>query len=79
MDHGPAQHLSSSRDDDKGDICIAKNSDLLGLLEQPAPSFRIRRLSIREVLDPFYLYLPSPHLFFLLLLLMLLLLEEKNW
>jgi hypothetical protein len=49
-------------EDDEADLGIAKDAELLGLLEQPSPALRERHLPARRVVDPLDLYLPSPHL-----------------
>jgi hypothetical protein len=49
-------------EDDESDLGIAKDGQLLGLLEQPAPALREGHLPVRRVLDPLDDYLPSPHL-----------------
>jgi hypothetical protein len=49
-------------EDGEADLGIAKDGELLGLLEQPAAALGEGHLTARRAVDPLDLYLPSPHL-----------------
>lgn len=55
-------HLSRASKDNKRDMSIAENSDLLGLLHDPISPLWVGHLPVAWVLDPLDLNLPSPHL-----------------
>ena len=54
--------MAGAGEDDESDLRVAKDGELLGLLEQPAPALREGHLPARCVVDPLDFYLPSPHL-----------------
>ena len=62
---GVLVEASSAGEDEERDFSVSEHGEFVGLLEQPVHSLAEGHLSIRCVLDPLYLYLPSPHLFFL--------------
>lgn len=58
--------LAGAGEDEDGDLGVAEDADLPGLLDDPIPPLREGHLPIRRVLDPLDLDLPSTHLDFLL-------------
>jgi len=53
-------------EDNKSNLCIAKDGKLPGLLEQPISSLGESHLPARRIVNPFYDNLSSPHYLFLL-------------
>lgn len=53
--------LVSAGEYDNSNFSIAKDPQLLGLLQQTVPPLRKRHLPARRVIDPPYRDLPSPH------------------
>lgn len=53
---------STAREHDNGDLGIAENGELIGLLEEAVSSFRVSNLAIGGVLYPLDLDLTSSHL-----------------
>lgn len=56
--------LSGAGNHDDGDLGIAENSELVGLLEQTVAPLRVGHLPVSRVLDPLDLDLPPRHFFF---------------
>ncbi|RWW28997.1 hypothetical protein GW17_00006495 [Ensete ventricosum] len=54
--------LALGGEDDEGDLRVAEDGDLVGLLEQPRPALGEGHLPIDLVLDPLQLHPPPPHL-----------------
>jgi hypothetical protein len=59
---GEVIEAAGAGEDDESDLRVAKDGELLGLLEQPGPALREGHLPARRVFDPLDHYLPSPHL-----------------
>ncbi|RWW35947.1 hypothetical protein BHE74_00059062 [Ensete ventricosum] len=54
--------LALGGEDDEGDLGVAEDGDLVGLLEQPGSALGEGHLPIDLVLDPLQLHSPPPHL-----------------
>lgn len=61
MGGGVVEEVALGGEDDGGDVDVAEDGDLVGLLEQPRPPLGEGHLPAHLVLDPPHLHLPPPH------------------
>lgn len=52
---------AAAGEDNESNFSLTEYRQFIGFLQQPIPPLAKCHLPIRVVLDPLYLYLPSPH------------------